>query len=226
MDGSRIILKPPFHASLERYKRSIRFDCLDDAQDEALELFSTASQLLQPKVLFSEYYIDSHDVKNSLPSISIGDSTFSGKALQVLQEVNRVFAYVATCGDEMEEDDLSQKDMLAPYWLDVIKRQALKDAMSSLLSYIREHAGISKPRSLNPGSGNVDIWPIEEQRTLFNLLGKADDIGVTLHESCLMSPNKTLSGFMFSLPSVDWESCTHCERANCPDRRVPFKKVL
>ncbi len=221
-----VILKPDFAASLERYKRSIRFDCLDDAQSEALQLFEDAGRALEPKVMLRECFIDSHTLIDSLPSVVVGSHTFSGKALKMLDEVNRIFVYVATCGDETEHFDLSDSDMLAPYWLDVIKRQSLTVAMRELRSYLRTHYMINSPRSLNPGSGNVDIWPVDQQKTLFDLLGGAGRIGVRLNNSCLMTPNKSLSGFMFSLPRSDWESCAYCERENCPDRRVKFEKTL
>ncbi len=221
-----MILTPPFTPSLEGYKRSIRWEALDDAQMEALDLFYKGKELLQPKVLICEHYIDSYDIIDSLPSVTIQGVVFSGKALKVLEKVRRVFLYVATCGSEMESYDASGADMLAPYWLDVIKRQALKDSIKALYSQAREHWGISKPRSLNPGSGNVDIWPIEEQQKLFHLIGKASSIGVSLTPSSLMLPNKSLSGFLFASSSIDWESCAYCEREHCPDRRVPFKKVL
>ena len=226
MEQKRILLTPPFAPSLEQYKRSIRWESLDDAQEEALTLFYDGKDRLQPKVLVSEQFIDEYTIRDTLPSVFICNVLFKGKALKVLEKVSRVFVYVATCGDEMEGYDLSGADMLAPYWLDIIKSQSLKDARVALASYIREHYGISIPKSLNPGSGNVDIWPIEEQLKLFNIIGGANDIGVSLTDSCLMKPNKSLSGFMFASPTIDWESCAYCERENCPNRRVPFKELL
>lgn len=226
MDEKRILLTPPFTPSLSQYKRGIRFDDLDDAQEEALHIFKLAKEKLQPKVLINETYIDTHSVVENLPSVTIDGVVFKGRALQVLDEVNRVFAYIATCGTEMEDFDYSNSDMLASYWVDSIKKQALRDARVALITFVRETYGISKPKSLNPGSGNVDIWPIEEQIGLFKIIGGSEDIGVSLNESCLMNPNKSISGFMFASPKIDYESCAYCERERCPNRRVPFKEVM
>lgn len=226
MEQKRIILHPPFNPSLDQYKRSVRFDDLDDSQKEALEVFTKAKEVLQPKVLISERFISAHTRINGIPSITIEGTLFTGKALRVLDDIHRVFAYVATCGDEMENLDVSHMDMLAPYWVDAIKQQGLRDARLALMAYCRQSCGISRPKSLNPGSGNVDIWPIEQQRFLFDILGGSQDIGVSLTESFLMLPNKSISGFIFASPTEDYESCAYCEKERCPDRRVPFKERM
>ncbi|MDY0287908.1 MAG: vitamin B12 dependent-methionine synthase activation domain-containing protein [Sphaerochaeta sp.] len=226
MEQNRLIVHPPFKPSLAQYKRSVRFEDLDDAQDDALALYNKAQEILQPKFLICERFITAHSVIDGLPSITVDGVVFRGKALRVLDDIHRVFAYVATCGDELESLDVSDMDMLAPYWVDAIKEQGLRDARVALMAHCRANYGISRPKSLNPGSGNVDIWPIEEQRGLFTVLGGSHDIGVTLTESFLMLPNKSISGFIFASPTVDYESCAYCEKERCPNRRVPFKERM
>ena len=46
-------------------------------------------------------------------------------------------------------------------------------------------------------------------------------IGVRLTESCLMIPNKSLSGLLF--PSeFGYENCAVCPREGCRGRRAPY----
>ena len=79
---------------------------------------------------------------------------------------------------------------------------------------------------MNPGSGDVDIWPIEQQRELFSLFGDVKAlIGVTLTDSFLMIPNKTVSG-VFYPTEVDFVTCQLCHRERCPNRRAPFDAHL
>lgn len=226
MESNPIILTPEFIPSLTRYKRSIRFDDIDDAQDDAITLYEVAAKKLQPKVMLKELFIDAHGEHDGLPTITIGDTTFKGKALKVLQDVNRVMAYVTTCGNEMETFDLSSLDMLAFYWIDMVKNQALSTARKSMFAYCSEQLGITKPLSVNPGSGNVDIWPISQMQGLFKLMGGGHQVGVSLTESSLMVPNKTISGLIFASADSDYESCAYCERERCPNRRVPFKERM
>jgi len=220
------ILHPEFKPSYERYAHSIRLDALEDVRDQVEQLFAVASERLKPAVILRVAYIDSFSSEDHLSSVGIEGLAFRGKALSVLEGIHRVIPYVATCGSGMESFDLSGFDFLAPYWLDAIKLQALGSARKALLDYCRTQFGMGKPMSLNPGSGNTDIWPIQEQQHLFSLLGETDSIGVRLTESSLMVPNKSISGLIFTSPAVDYESCAFCERLNCPDRRVPYRQSL
>jgi len=220
------ILRPEFKPSFERYAHSIRIDALEDVRDQVEQVFALASDRLKPAAILRVAYIDSFSSEDNLSVVSIEGLVFRGKALSVLEGIHRVIPYVATCGTGMESFDLSGFDFLAPYWLDAIKLQALGAARKALLDYCRTKFGISKPMSLNPGSGNVDIWPIQEQHVLFNILGDTDSIGVRLTESSLMVPNKSISGLIFTSPAVDYESCAYCERLDCPDRRVPYRQTL
>jgi len=82
---------------------------------------------------------------------------------------------------------------------------------------------------MNPGSGDVDTWPIEQQTELFALLGGTDEVrkhsGVELTDSFLMIPNKSMSGILFPT-ETDFRSCQVCHRAACPSRSAPFDKKL
>lgn len=226
MDEMPIIVYPPFAPSFARYERAIRLDALAEVRSQAIALFEEASVRLTPAFTLRPRFIDTYDSSNLLPTIEIEGISFSGKALAALSGVHRVFPYIATCGNGMEDFALDAYDMLAPYWLDVLKNQALACARKAMLAYCKNHLGISKPLSVNPGSGNVDIWPVEQLSGIFALLGNANDIGVRLTPSSLMIPNKTVAGLLFSSAVSDFDSCAYCERSNCPDRRVPFRERL
>ena len=79
---------------------------------------------------------------------------------------------------------------------------------------------------MRPGSGDASLWPIEQQKALFALLGNVEQaIGVRLTDSCLMVPNKTTSGILFPA-EVDFRSCEVCHRETCPSRHAPFNQQL
>lgn len=220
MDCEPKVLEVPFKAKFLQYQHNIRYSDLDDAQKDATRLFKASVRNLKPKVLYRKVFIDKHSVFDGLPSITIEQEQFVGSALAALEDVHRVIAYVATCGYEMEEYNLSSFDFLAPYWLDTIKMQALGCARQYLYDYCAKQFGITKALSLNPGSGNVDIWPIEQMQGLFRLLRGASQIGVQLTESSLMIPNKSIAGLLFASSKSDFDSCAYCDRNNCPSRRV------
>jgi hypothetical protein len=83
-----------------------------------------------------------------------------------------------------------------------------------------------KMSTMNPGSGNKDVWPIAQQRQLFRLLGNVEaSVGVRLTDSYLMTPNKTVSGILFPT-DVPFFSCQLCTRENCPRRRAEYTGVV
>ena len=75
--------------------------------------------------------------------ITVEGHQFKGKALVALKNVHRIFPYIATCGNGMEDFDLSPFDMLAPYWLDAIKLQALGCARVPRCSHTARNNTIS-----------------------------------------------------------------------------------
>jgi hypothetical protein len=226
MDEKLFVEYPPFAPSFERFARSIRLDALQDVKEEIEEIFEIAKERLVPSFCYGPAFIDAFECKGNLAELTIKGEKFTGKALQVLEQVHRVFPYIATCGNGMETFDYGSYDMLAPYWVDAIKLQALGSARRALFDHCKESFHIKNLQSLNPGSGNVDIWPIEQMNPLFKLLEQGDGTGVKLSTSSLMVPNKSIAGMMFTTPDSQYESCAYCERDRCPDRRVAFLKVM
>jgi len=228
MDKAYEILTVPFSPSYERYRDIIRIEAYPEAEPAARELFDIAVSTLQPKSIHTVAFIDHREVVEKEGGretcITVGDTLFRGKVLQVLDEVYRLFPYIATCGNEMESYDLSGFDMLAPFWLDTIKMMALNAIRLETTQHIRNTYGLTKMHSVNPGSGNVDIWPVQELRSIFSLLNGGDPVGVTLTESSLMLPNKSVSGLFYE-SEVSFSSCLYCERENCPGRKEPFSGV-
>jgi hypothetical protein len=104
----------------------------------------------------------------------------------------------------------------------VIKEMALRQAAMALESRLLAEFKLDKKASMNPGSGDRKLWPLEEQEALFRLLGDVKgSIGVTLTDTWLMIPNKSVSGFYFKTDKA-YHNCQLCQRENCPNRRSPF----
>jgi hypothetical protein len=156
-----------------------------------------------------------------------GRARFVSKVLRAnLDEVGRVFPYVATCGPELDTLPIADDDIFGQFCRDTIKEIALYAAISHLDCYLREAYALEKLVSMNPGSGDVNVWPIEQQRELFAFFGDVQgSIGVVLTDSCLMLPNKSVSGLLYA-SEHDFSSCQLCHREKCPGRRAPFDPHL
>jgi hypothetical protein len=196
-----------------------------DSEDAAtvMALIDRAREVARPKALYAEAFVEGRGDD----TVRIGGLTFTSRALRrKLDTVERVFPYVATCGHEMDSVALPPDDVLVEYWWDAIKAELLAAARTHLLAHATDRFRLGQTARMSPGSGDVETWPIEQQRLLFSLLGGVTPyIGVTLTESCLMIPNKTVSGILFPTQE-DFQTCQVCHRDPCPNRRAPFDEAI
>jgi hypothetical protein len=157
--------------------------------------------------------------------VKVDGHTLTSRVLRVnLEKAHRVFAYVATCGVELEEWSRSIGDVLRRYWADTIKEMALRAAVRALKEELEDRFRPGRTSSMSPGS--LEDWPLEEQAVLFSILGNPEGaIGVRLSESLVMVPTKSVSGIRFPTEE-SFESCQLCPREGCPGRRAPYDPGL
>ncbi len=141
-----------------------------------------------------------------------------------LDEVHRVFPFVATCGRELAAWARAKTDIMELFWAHELLDRALTCAGVNLSRHLERRFGLEKTGVMTPGS--IEDWPIEEQRPLFHILGDVQAaIGVHLNESMMMDPLHSVSGIVFPT-DADFEECSLCPRENCPKRRAPFEEHL
>jgi hypothetical protein len=186
-------------------------------------LLEQARNIGRPKALYKEAFIEAKGAE----TVTVDGVTFTSRLLRAnLDKVERVFPFIATCGGEMDTIDLPAGDFLAEFWWDAIKAVLLQNATKHLNAHLKQRFALEKTASMSPGSGDATVWPIEQQRELFALLGDVQtQIGVELTDSFLMRPNKTVSGVVFPT-EVDFRSCQVCRREECPSRSAAFDAGL
>ena len=186
-------------------------------------LIARAAKIGRPKAMYRESWVDAVDGD----TVTIDGIAFESRTLAMnLDGVGRVFPFIATCGRELDEAGAESDDFLADFWWDTIKAALLAAAIKYMNSHLDTHFLLPKTSAMSPGSGDTDVWPIEQQRGLFALFGgRAVDIGVELTGSFLMIPNKTISGIRFTTES-DFRSCKVCRRENCVSRSAVFDREL
>lgn len=192
-------------------------------EKELRGLLDLAHDIGNPKAAYAVSYV--HD--RGEDTVQIDDVVFKSRTLvHQLQSIERVFPYIATCGHEMDQGFTGGEDMIKAFWWDMIKDRMLYAAHEWLCDHIKNQYRLGKIASMQPGSADVSVWPIEQQRDLFDLLGDVETtLGVHLTDSFLMIPNKTVSGIAFPIES-DFRSCEVCRRQNCPSRRAAFNEKL
>ena len=189
--------------------------------DSLLRLTDEAERIARPKGLYRLSFIDSKGDGH----VIVEGVKLKSRVLRVnLEQAQRVFPFVATCGMELEDWANGIDDMVHRYWAESIKEMALRVASQAVEDHLMATFRPGKVARMGPGS--LSDWPIEQQRPLFQILGNPrDSIGVSLTESLLMIPTKSISGIRFPTEE-SFESCQLCPREVCSNRRAPFDPTL
>jgi hypothetical protein len=184
-------------------------------------LVALARSLARPRAAYKVCYVD----ERAEDSVVVDGVRLTSRVLRKnLDAVGRVFAYVVTIGEELEERAASLQDMLEKYALDTIGNVALVGARKVLEAHLRSRYALEAMSFMSPGS--LEDWPIEEQRRLFSLLGDVEaSAGVTLTESLLMLPRKSVSGLYFPT-EVRFFNCQLCDRERCEGRKAKYSEKL
>jgi hypothetical protein len=211
----------PFHLNQTQLRDKLHIKEGSDHAEELQELVEKALQIGRPKAITKMCFIES----KTDDEVVIDGVKFTSRVLRVnLDSAHRLFAYVATCGMELQEWANTLDDLLYRFWADEIKVAALYSATRHLDKYLNDAFQPGKMSRMSPGS--LADWPLREQRPLFALLGDPQAaIGVELTPSFLMVPNKSVSGIRFPTEG-SFESCQLCPREGCPGRRAPYDKEL
>ena len=213
----------PFELDATALMRDAHIESGSEDAVEFTRLLSRVREVASPKAVYGEAFIEERGEE----TITLDGITFRSRALRRnLENAERVFPYVASCGAEIDGLLSPADDFMVPFWLDAVKASLLGAAMRHLNAHLDDVFRLGKTGSMSPGSGDATVWPIEQQRELFALLGPVEKaIGVRLTESCLMIPNKTVSGIRFRT-ETDFRTCQVCRREKCPSRSAPLDQNL
>lgn len=192
--------------------------CIEEGVRDLLEI---VIPIAKPKAVYQISYV-SNKKDNAL---DIDGVRFTSNILRVnLDKVGRVFPYVVTSGQELEQITLPPEPLIKNYLLDFIKGVVVTSALHYLEGYVIDRYRIKKISRMGPGS--LQDWPITQQRELFSIFGDVEAlIDVRLTENCQMIPLKSVSGIFFPT-EIPFVNCQLCTREACCDRKVPYEPEL
>lgn len=185
------------------------------------ELIDLVQSAAKPKALYTVAYVD----EKHEDALTIDGVTFTSRVLRKnLDTVNRVFPYLVTVGTAVDDLTVDRDDFVRYYSLDVIKDMLLRGCVRYLQKYLLRRYALQQVSRMSPGS--LKDWPITQQKELFTLFDTgASAMGVTLTDSFLMVPVKSVSGILFTT-KIKFESCQLCPREICDGRRAPYSPEL
>jgi hypothetical protein len=213
----------PFTLNANQLRGNLRIKPGTDRAQEFEDFVNEVREIGKPKALCKVCFID----EKGEDTVTLDGITFTSLALRKnLDSIERVFPYVATCGAEVDAIEVEQGDFQKKLWISLLKANLLEISVQYLREQLDKRYRVSRLSSMNPGSGDASVWPIEQQRKLFSLFGDVEKhIGVRLTESLVLVPDMSVSGILFPT-ETDFESCQLCHRENCRFRRAAFDREL
>ncbi|MBN2440173.1 MAG: hypothetical protein JXJ04_02470 [Spirochaetales bacterium] len=115
-----------------------------------------------------------------------------------LKESEELILFLATIGSKIQEwsdEKMKQNDLLAAYIIDILGSIAVESAVDILHSNILEKNIKNKQKLSNRYSPGYCGWNVEEQHNLFSFFPEGF-CGITLTDSALMLPVKSISGII------------------------------
>ena len=210
----------PVDLELSKVLKSIRIRDSNQQLEKMVQgLVELTRSVAKPKVVYKVSYVDSRDGD----TVTIDGVRFTSRVLRInLDQVERVFPYIATCGTELGEIAIPSNDVMKSFCFEEIKIMVVRSAVNYLNNHLTEHYALGKMSRMSPGAGSLESWPITQQKALFSIFGNVEElIGVKLTDSCVMYPLKSVSGIYFPT-EITFESCQLCPREKCIGRRVSY----
>lgn len=217
-----ILDRIPFKLEFDRIMKSLRLRKKNLLIEEMVsELIADANRVAHPKAAYRISAVENKDGD----TLEIDSVKFTSHIMRInFNGLNRVFPYIATCGQEVDALKYPQEDVLKSFYMDIIRLNLLNQANVYLTGYIKKRFDLRQIAHMNPGS--LADWPLSQQKPLFSLFPNIEkEIGVRLTDNNLMQPLKSISGILFDT-EVEYENCQLCPREKCSFRRSPYESEL
>jgi hypothetical protein len=168
-----------------------------------------------------------HDIQKS---ISIGNIEFETKKIVYgqLKKSSSLALFICTAGKEIgvrSRAAMQGRDFLRGYIFDVIGSEIVEAAADLMQNELEKAAALEGLKMTNRYSPGYCGWDVVEQHKLFSFFPD-NHCGITLSQSALMNPEKSVSGFIGLGENVKMNqyTCRICEMETCIYRRVKEKR--
>ncbi len=190
-----------------------------DVEEIMEQLLHEACTVCRPRV----GYVVQEGAVLDLRHVRINNQTFKpGRTItKYLDDSTQFGIFIATAGEEFEQWASSLKDIVHTYMADAIGSVIAEAAVEYITDKIRVEASTEGLYISNNYSPGYCGWSVAEQKSIFTLLPEGF-CGVSLNDSCLMHPIKSVSGIVAIGNQVEWRDyqCGICHLIDCVKRKV------
>lgn len=183
----------------------IPFEITMDTLNDALKLRNRKRLLNQAQILLDQtnaaavpkalVISGSVDEKTETRIVINGAAFTSPKLMANLDEGDALYAYIATCGTEIDAYAASLTDQMDLFMMDGIMNLLVGVGKAFVSKQVGSAASWPDIYDYVPGAG--EAWPKEEQVKLFNLFGGYPaEIGVSMEDAAFVLPRRSTIGIL------------------------------
>ncbi|MCP4311810.1 MAG: methionine synthase [Bacteroidetes bacterium] len=198
-----------------------------DIDNHTHELASTligeCREIMEPKGAYISMEAIQAADRDEIAIPGVGFRT--GKTIvKMVQGAEQYFFFMVTAGsgpEELARSLMSEGQYLEGYIVDLIGSVIAEAATQHVHDHIKEICSQSGLIITNRYSPGYCGWNVDEQQKLFGLFPE-NSCGITLSDSSLMSPIKSVSGMFGAGPNVSFRdyTCELCSMKDCTFRRT------
>ena len=168
--------------------------------------------------------LDAKIPENRYDGLFAGGTFFTTKKIVArrMKNVEQAACFVCTIGPHMEawaRQLVREGDTVTGHLVDTVATVAVENAADTLHDHLGRKMREQGLRVTNRYSPGYCGWSVSEQHALFSFF-QADFCGITLSESALMKPIKSVSGMIGIGPTVTYApyDCERCTISDCAYR--------
>ena len=200
-------------------KEALRYAGARESTPETEKLLDECLRLTQGKLRYQVCWAQ-FEIQREAGGLNLGFAQTDSKSLaRNLEGCTSIILFAATIGVELDRL-IARYTRLSPataHMLQALGAERIESLCDAFQSRIAREFGPTRPR-YSPGYGDV---PLEMQRHVMQALDCSRKIGVSLNQSLLMSPSKSVTAII-GLGKTGCETpsgCAACENISCSYRR-------
>lgn len=182
----------PFEITMETLNVALKLRNRKRLLNQAQTLLDQTNAVAVPKALVIPGSVD----KKTETQIVINGAAFtSPKLMANLDEGDDLYAYIATCGAEIDAYAASLTDQMDLFMIDGIMNLLVGAGKAFVSERVGSATGWPNIYDYVPGMG--EAWPKDEQVKLFNLFGGYPaEIGVSMEDAAFVLPRRSTIGIL------------------------------
>lgn len=203
------------------YREGESHEAISDLISDALQVAESVCDLRAEYRIFTDLEFDA-----AAKSAKFAGVEFSLKKIVFgqLRKSRTLAVFLSTAGEKlgrMSRQAMKDGDLLQGYIYDVIGSEAADGASALMQERLKAAAEQEGLRITNRYSPGYCDWNVEEQHKLFSLMND-NFCGITINSSALMSPEKSVSGFIGIGSDVRFNkyTCGLCDMKDCIYRKI------